>query len=109
MQTSHRELHLHLYVVGRTPRAERAVANLQKICGRDLDRCEITIIDVLEQPEMAETHKVIATPTLVKCLPPPTRRIIGDLSDIQRVANLLGLNLGEPSSETFGPHEEGAL
>ncbi len=85
MGTSQRDLHLNLYVVGRTPRAERAIANLQRICGPDLSDCEITIIDVLKQPELAETHKVIATPTLVKRLPPPTRRIIGDLSDIQRV------------------------
>jgi circadian clock protein KaiB len=109
MRAPQRELQLNLYVVGRTPRAERAIANLRRICGPDLEHCEITIIDVLEQPELAETHKVIATPTLVKRLPPPTRRIIGDLSDIQRVADLLGLNLGEPSHETFGTDEEGAL
>ena len=104
MQTSHRELHLDLYVMGRTPRSERAIANLQRIFGPDFDRCRITIINVLEEPEQAETHKIIATPTLVKRLPPPTRRIIGDLSDIKKVADLLELDPGG----IFETNEEGA-
>ena len=66
MQTSHRELHLHLYVVGRTPRSERAIANLQRICGPDLDRCKITIINVLEEPEQAEVHKIIPLSNLFR-------------------------------------------
>jgi len=53
--------------------------------------CRITIVDVLEQPEMAEAHKIIATPTLIKTSPRPLRRIIGDLSDLDEVALRLGL------------------
>jgi circadian clock protein KaiB len=100
-----RELQLDLYVVGRTPRSEQAIANLQRICGPNLENCEITIIDVLEQPDLAEAHKVIATPTLIKRLPPPTRRIIGDLSNIQQVARLLGLYAEAESNTAKGTTE----
>lgn len=103
-----RALQLTLYVVGRTPRSERAIANLQRICGPNLGRCELTIVNVLEQPELAEAHRVIATPTLVKRIPPPSKRIIGDLSDIDKVAALLELNLGGESGMTpYQVDEEG--
>jgi circadian clock protein KaiB len=83
---------LKLYITGRTQRSERAVRNLRKICDEELDeRYEIRIIDVLERPQLAEDEKIMATPTLIKELPPPLRRIIGDLSDKDRV--LLGLDL----------------
>ncbi len=83
---------LKLYVTGMTPRAERAVANLRRICAEELDdRYELVIIDVLENPQLAEDEKIIATPTLIKKLPAPVRRIIGDLSDTEKV--LLGLDL----------------
>ena len=83
---------LKLYVTGMTPRAERAVANLRRICAEELDdRYELVIIDVLENPQLAEDEKILATPTLIKELPRPVRRIIGDLSDKERV--LLGLDL----------------
>jgi circadian clock protein KaiB len=85
---------LKLYVTGRTPRSERAITNLKKICDSQLnDRYELTIIDVLESPQLAEEERILATPTLVKNLPPPIRRIIGDLSDSEKV--LLGLDIKE--------------
>lgn len=83
---------LKLYVTGNTSRAEQAIANLRRICKEDLDgQYELQIIDVLEHPQLAEDEKILATPTLIKRLPPPLRRVIGDLSDKERV--LLGLDL----------------
>ena len=88
---------LKLYVTGQTPRAERAIANLRRLCKEELDGCyEIEIIDVLEHPELAETDRILATPTLIKQLPPPLRRVIGDLSNRDKV--LLGLNV-QPRDE----------
>ena len=89
---------LKLYVTGKTPRSERAIANLRRICQEDLqDQYELSIIDVLEQPQLAEDEKILATPTLTKELPPPLRKIIGDLSDIEKV--LLGLDLQARTDE----------
>ena len=83
---------LKLYVTGQTPRAQRAIANLRRICDSELAGAyEMVVIDVLERPQLAEDEKILATPTLVKELPPPIRRIIGDLSDSEKV--LLGLDL----------------
>ncbi len=83
---------LKLYITGKTPRSERAVSNLQQICNAELQgRYEVEIIDVLERPQLAEDEKILATPTLIKELPPPLRRIIGDLSDKDKV--LLGLDI----------------
>ena len=83
---------LKLYITGRTPRSERALANLQRLAEVDLGgQYELVIIDVLEQPQLAEDEKILATPTLIKNIPPPMRRIIGDLSDKERV--LLGLDV----------------
>jgi circadian clock protein KaiB len=83
---------LKLYVTGKTPRTERAVANLRRICTEDLrGKYELQIIDVLENPQLAEDEKILATPTLIKRLPPPLRRVIGDLSDKEKV--LLGLDV----------------
>jgi circadian clock protein KaiB len=83
---------LKLYVTGSTPNSERAIANLQRLSEEDLDvKYEIVVIDVLENPQLAEDEKILATPTLIKALPPPLRRVIGDLSDRDKV--LLGLDL----------------
>lgn len=83
---------LKLYITGQTPRSERAIENLRKICDDDLaSRFELSVIDVLESPQLAEDEKILATPTLIKELPPPLRRVIGDLSDTEKV--LLGLDL----------------
>ncbi len=83
---------LKLYVTGRTPRAERAIANLRRLCEEELEGCyQLEIIDILEHPQLAEDERILATPTLVKQLPPPLRRVIGDLSSRDKV--LLGLDV----------------
>ena len=83
---------LKLYVTGKTPRSERAIANLRRICDDELGgRYEMQVMDVIEHPQLAEDEKILATPTLIKEIPPPLRRIIGDLSDKEKV--LLGLDL----------------
>ena len=83
---------LRLYITGKTTRSERAIANLKKICEKELKGLYVLqIIDVLESPQLAEDEKILATPTLIKDLPPPLKRIIGDLSNSEKV--LLGLDL----------------
>lgn len=83
---------LTLYVTGRTSRSERAIANLHRIAREQMPgACEISVVDVLEHPHLAEENKIIATPTLIKTSPAPVRRIIGDLSDPTEVALRLGI------------------
>jgi circadian clock protein KaiB len=83
---------LKLYVTGSSPRTSAAIAKLERICQEELEgRYELEIIDVLEYPQMAEDEKILATPTLIKQLPPPLRRVIGDLSDKEKV--LFGLEV----------------
>ncbi len=83
---------LKLYVTGQTPKSERAIANMRRICEGELEeQYELVIIDVLERPQLAEDEKILATPTLTKELPLPLRRIIGDLSETDKV--LLGLDM----------------
>jgi len=94
---------LRLYITGKTPKSERAIANLKEICEKELKGLyELQIIDVLESPQLAEDEKILATPTLIKDLPPPLKRIIGDLSNSERV--LLGLDLS-PVSDNDGRKE----
>jgi circadian clock protein KaiB len=83
---------LTLYVTGTSPRTRVAIDNLNRICKQELDgRYELEIVDVLEHPQRAEDERILATPTLIKQLPPPLRRVIGDLSDKNKV--LLGLEV----------------
>jgi circadian clock protein KaiB len=83
---------LRLFVTGSTPRSSRAIANMRKICEENLSgRYDLEVVDVYENPDATRELQIIATPTLVKILPEPLRRIIGDLSDKERV--LAGLNL----------------
>jgi circadian clock protein KaiB len=83
---------LRLFVTGSTPRSTRAIANMRKICEENLSgRYDLEVVDVYENPDATRELQIIATPTLVKILPEPLRRIIGDLSDKERV--LAGLNL----------------
>ena len=85
-------------MTGKTPRAEKAIANLRRICSEELQGLyELEIIDVLEHPQLAEDEKILATPTLIKRLPPPLRRVIGDLSDKDKV--LLGLDVWPRTTE----------
>ncbi len=89
---------LRLFVAGQTPTSEAARQNLERICTDHLNgKCEIIVTDVLEDSEQAETHKVLATPTLIKESPAPLRRVIGDLSDTQKVLAALSLP-PQPSS-----------
>lgn len=86
------KIKLKLYITGKTSRSQKAITNLQRICSDELkENYVLQIIDVLEQPQLAEDEKILATPTLIKELPPPLRRIIGDLSNSEKV--LLGLDL----------------
>ena len=83
---------LRLYVTGMTPRSVRAVKNLQAICDEYLkDRYDLEVVDIYQQPALARGEQIIAAPTLVKKLPLPMRRIIGDMSQRDRV--LVGLDL----------------
>jgi len=83
---------LRLYVTGMTPRSVRAVKNLQAICNEYLeDRYDLEVVDIYQQPVLAKGEQIIAAPTLIKKLPLPMRRIIGDMSNRERV--LLGLDL----------------
>ena len=89
---------LKLYVVGGTTTSNRAVSNLKKICTELLeDKYAIEIIDILKNPKLAVDESIIAIPTLIKKLPLPLRRVIGDLSDTDNV--LLGLGL-KPNIDT---------
>jgi len=93
---------LKLYVTGQTPKSERAIANMRRICEEELEgQYELVIIDVLERPQLAEDEKILATPTLTKELPLPLRRIIGDLSETDKV--LLGLDM-QPYTATSKNH-----
>lgn len=83
---------LKLYVSGMTPNSQRAIKNMQKICEEYLQgRFELEIIDIYQQPIFAKDGQIVAVPTLVKELPPPLRKFIGDLSQTERI--LAGLDL----------------
>jgi circadian clock protein KaiB len=84
--------HLRLYVAGQTPRSISAFTNLKKICNEHLKgRYELEIVDLLQKPQLARGDQILAIPTLVRRLPEPVKKIIGDLSNTERV--LVGLDL----------------
>jgi circadian clock protein KaiB len=84
---------LQLFIAGRTPRTERAIATLQGLIAERLDSysCELVIVDVLTDPQQAEDRQIFATPTLIKESPLPQRRIIGDLADADGLLAALSL------------------
>jgi len=83
---------LRLYVAGETPNCRRAFGNLKRICEQHLaGRYRIQVIDLLENPQLSSGDQILAIPTLVRTLPEPVRKIIGDLSNTERV--LVGLDL----------------
>ena len=85
---------LRLYVAGATARSNRAIRVMKQICEEHLaNRCHFEIVDVYQHPELARTDHVIAVPTLVRSRPLPVRRMIGDLSDRDKVMRLLELDL----------------
>jgi circadian clock protein KaiB len=84
--------YLRLYVAGETPRAAKALANLKRICEEHLaGRYQIEVVDLLKNPRLAAGDQILAVPTLVRRLPAPLKKIIGDLSNEERV--LVGLDL----------------
>jgi circadian clock protein KaiB len=85
---------LRLYVAGSTPQSVRAIANIKKICEDHLKgRYDLEVIDLYQKPNLARGEQIIAVPTLLKKLPFPLRRVIGDMSNLERV--LIGLDLQE--------------
>jgi circadian clock protein KaiB len=89
--------YLRLYVAGESPKSLRAFANLKRLCENHLDHpYEIEIVDLLQNPRLAQGDEILAVPTLVRRLPAPMRKIIGDLSDEDRV--LVGLQLSAKRS-----------
>jgi circadian clock protein KaiB len=86
---------LRLYIAGQTPKCMRAFANLKRICEQYLaDRYQIEMIDLLTDPAMARNDQILAVPTLVRRVPVPVRKIIGDLSNTQRVLAGLDVSVG---------------
>jgi circadian clock protein KaiB len=90
---------LRLYVTGTTPNSQRAIENVRKICEENLQgRYELEIIDIYQQPELAKEGQIIAAPTLIKKLPLPLRKFIGDMSRTEKI--LLGLELKVKAEES---------
>lgn len=96
-ETGEEEYVLRLYVAGTTPRSAHAIANIRRICEQDLKCYSLEVVDMYQQPETADGDQVIAVPTLIKLLPAPLRRLIGDLSDKEKV--LVGLGVKRKSEE----------
>ena len=87
-----KEYVLRLYIAGTTSKSIRAVANIKEICENSLkNRYDLEVIDIYQQPVLAKGEQIIAAPTLVKQLPLPLRKFIGDMSDTERI--LVGLDL----------------
>ncbi len=83
---------LRLYVAGMTPKSTRAVQNIKKICEEHLkDRYELEVVDIYQQPTLAKGEQIIAAPTLIRKLPLPLRKFIGDMANTERI--LVGLDL----------------
>jgi len=86
---------LRLYVAGTTPQSMRAILNARKFCEEHLDgRYQLEVIDIYQRPTLARDEQIVAAPTLVRHLPLPLRKLVGDLSDFERV--LIGLDLLAP-------------
>ena len=95
---------LRLYVAGATPRSTEAILNIKKVCEEHLKgRYELEVIDIYQQPTLAEGEQIIAAPTLVKKLPLPLRKFIGSMHDVDRI--LVGLDL--KPKEKIAPEPEG--
>ncbi|HVI28944.1 circadian clock KaiB family protein [Hansschlegelia sp.] len=86
MSTPNEPVKLLLYVAGQTPKSLAAISNLEQICAEHLaGRYTVEVVDLKKQPHLAREHNIVAIPTLVRQLPVPIRKIIGDLSDSQKV------------------------
>ena len=92
---------LRLYVAGQTPRSLTAFANLKRLCEEHLPgRHQIEVVDLVKQPQLAQNDQIVALPTLVRKLPEPIKRVIGDLSNLEKV--LVGLDLDGGSKSKLG-------
>ena len=91
------EVIIRLYIAGRTPAAERAISNLEQLLaeayGDEGTSYSVEVVDILERPQLAEDERILATPVVVKRLPLPVRRVVGDLSEREKV--LIGLDILE--------------
>ncbi len=86
MQAGDKPLRLTLYVAGQTPKSVAAVRNLERICEENMPgRYEVEVVDLRQHPQLAREHNIVAIPTLVRSLPVPVQKIIGDLSDEEKV------------------------
>jgi len=91
-KTNSKKIHLRLYVAGQTPRSIAALANLKQVCEERVPGIyKIEVIDLLKKPQLASGDQILAVPTLVRSLPPPIRKIIGDLSNKEKL--LIGLDI----------------
>lgn len=89
---------LRLYVTGTTARSIRAITNIKRICDSQLKgRCTLEVVDVYQQPTLAEGEQIVAAPTLVKKMPLPLRKLVGDFSNLEDV--LLGLDLKKRNTD----------
>lgn len=96
---------LRLFITGTTPKCARAIENIRAICEANLPgRYELEVIDIYQHPELAKPEQIVVTPTLVKKLPLPFRRMIGDLSDNERV--LVGLDIVRSPLPVNAPEKE---
>ncbi len=94
---SKQQVLLRLYIAGQTPKSIAAISNLKKICSEYLEgRYKIEVIDLVKNPALAQDHQILAIPTLVRQVPVPLRKIIGDLSDTEQV--LVGLDIRSSSA-----------
>ncbi|MDP4224423.1 MAG: circadian clock KaiB family protein [Bacteroidota bacterium] len=94
---------LRLYVTGTTPQSVRAIANIKRICEEHLKgRYDLEVIDLYQRPNLAQGEQIVAAPTLIKKLPSPLRRVIGDLSNTERL--LVGLDIKRLDSHKKKDH-----
>ena len=98
---------LRLYVAGQSPRSLRAVANLQRLCAEEIDvRYRLDVIDLYQQPELAQYDQVLALPALIRRLPEPLRSVVGDMSNSERVLRGLDLLPRGPATATHAAHQD---
>jgi circadian clock protein KaiB len=103
---AHTQYVLLLFITGLTPRSTQAVANLKAICEEHLaGRYELEVIDLYQQPEVAKGEQIVAAPTLLKKQPLPPRRLVGNLSQTDKVLAGLGIHLGSGAGQETGLHE----
>lgn len=88
---------LRLYIAGNTPKSATALRNLKQLCDEHLPgRYTLEVVDLIQHPELAKSDQIVAIPTLVRRLPPPLKKIIGDLSSRERVILALDITVAEP-------------